>query len=219
MSKVIFRSYQNLLILLLLLFYSSCTVINVYVPGYQAGNTTEKSSLQNNFFAIEDKQQNEYFAQIDPFLFGIFYKQKYSNLPGNTKQLLAYELKRNQQKYNLLPRKGQKLLLQINEFQLQAVDHCSKNISSVKLHIQTFIVGETQPLLDFTFEDHIDSLTSDCYTLASSLPLFLGWIWYMPYLGFRGDREDQLNTLGRLALLKYFEKLDAVLNRKEKENE
>ncbi|MEM7182267.1 MAG: hypothetical protein AAF518_15235 [Spirochaetota bacterium] len=219
MSNARYPSHKNLFILLLLLLYSSCTVINVYVPGYQVSKTGRDSFVENNFFEIQSKQSKENFAQIDPFLFGMFYSKEYPNLKGDIKQLLSYEFVRNEQNYNLLAKKGKKLLVIVNDFQLKSTDHCSKNISTVKLNIQTFTTDEKKPILNFSFEDNIDSLTGDCYTLASSVPLFLGWIWYMPYLGFRGDREDQLNALGRLALLKYFARLDAVINRKGETNE
>ncbi|EMO61963.1 hypothetical protein LEP1GSC133_2401 [Leptospira borgpetersenii serovar Pomona str. 200901868] len=44
----------------------------------------------------------------------------------------------------------------------------------------------------------------------------MGWLIYLPYLGFRGNREDQLNQLGKTALLEFFEKLKITLEQSSK---
>lgn len=61
----------------------------------------------------------------------------------------------------------------------------------------------------FSFYDEIDSRVTNCY-LTGSILTVVPLIWYVPYNGYRGNREDQLNQLGRNSLTEFFRKLELV---------
>lgn len=209
-------SQRKLIFIFLLFMIVSCIQINVYVPGYIHHNPVEQPPPQK-YYQIHYRSQTNHFAEIDPMIFDLFYDKKYDNLQGRLEVLIDKELQRNAEKYRSFLIGNEELIIDIDHFLLKSSDYCSNNISQVELKIQTSRTGQPDNNFSFHYHDEIDSLTGDCYTIAVSLPLFLGWVWYMPYLGFRGNREDQLNQLGRIALIQYFQELEKYLERRNRD--
>lgn len=124
---------------------------------------------------------------------------------GPLSYLIRKELSIRGNRYPLLLDKGGKIF--IDEYQLVSLDRCSKNLSFVRLKARIQIAGGAEEV--FSYYDEIDSRVTNCYLTGSILTL-VPLIWYVPYNGFRGNREDQLNQLGRNSLSEFFSKLEAL---------
>ncbi|MCT8335484.1 hypothetical protein NUH30_17510 [Leptospira sp. 85282-16] len=124
---------------------------------------------------------------------------------GPLSYLIRKELSLRGNRFPLLIDRGGKIF--IDEFQLASIDRCSKNLTFVRLKARVQIVGYAEE--EFSFYDEIDSHVTNCY-LTGSLLTIVPLIWYVPYNGFRGNREDQLNQLGRNSLSEFFTKLESL---------
>ncbi|EOQ94918.1 putative lipoprotein [Leptospira wolbachii serovar Codice str. CDC] len=124
---------------------------------------------------------------------------------GPLSYLIRKELSMRGNRYPLLIDRGGKIF--VDEFQLVSLDRCSKNLSFVRLKARIQIVGGAEEV--FSYYDEIDSRVTNCY-LTGSILTIVPLIWYVPYNGFRGNREDQLNQLGRNSLSEFFTKLESV---------
>ncbi|MBM9575969.1 hypothetical protein JWG45_02275 [Leptospira sp. 201903070] len=200
-------------------FCLSCIAIRVYVPkkgsdSFDIGNVDTIPHLaapreNPNFEVLESpKIFGSAFATRDPSLFFLS-PRKLENEYGSVKTLILRELDRNRNEYKV--DKNYKIL--IKNFELKTDDRCFfGNLTEVKLEIEVTRIEKEEKILDFHFEDSIDSNVTDChFTLATAT--LVGWLIYMPYLGFRGNREDQLNQLGRIALLEFFEQFKSSLEK------
>jgi len=215
---------HKICLLLILFYFSGCIAIRVYIPhsspnssdplkGYTENVSKEPSSeskVTNPFFTIVDETTNaEVFARRSPSLF-VFAPRELKNQYGSLPKLIEKEIELNPNDYP----SNDKYKIKIHTFSLLADDVCYKNITSVDLHITVESEKSKKQILDFTFSDTLESRVTDCTFTLATAPVFLGWIAYMPYIGFRGNREDQLNQMGRIAVLKFFEKLKVSLPRK-----
>lgn len=202
---------------IVLLSTANCISVRVYIPkkgtdAYDIGNLDTFPHLAilnpNPHFEIEESPELKYgpFANRIPSLFFLSPK-RLENEYGSVGMVIARELDRNRNDYKT----NQKYKILIKDFQLKTDDSCfSGNKTEVKLDIDVFHSEKNANLLNFHFEDSIESNVTDCnFTLATVT--IVGWLIYMPYLGFRGNREDQLNQLGRTALLEFSEKLKFAL--------
>lgn len=124
---------------------------------------------------------------------------------GPLSYLIRKELSIRGERFPLLLDRGGKIF--VEEFQLASVDRCSKNLTFVRLKARIQIVGYAEE--EFSFYDEINSHVTNCY-LTGSLVTVVPLIWYVPYNGFRGNREDQLNQLGRNSLSEFFSKLESL---------
>ncbi|WP_061298245.1 hypothetical protein [Leptospira borgpetersenii] len=232
-KKLIFYNIQNtkiclfsskspfyLFIISLFLFsFISCIAIRVYVPkkgniSYEVGDLDTIPHLDSNlnFEVIESPTlKNETFAIRKPSLFFLA-PEKLENEYGSVGTVIAKELDQNRNDYKT----DQKYKIHIKDFELKTVDHCFfGSETEVKLNIEVVNLTKKENVLYFQYEDSIASNVTDChFTLATAT--VLGWLIYLPYLGFRGNREDQLNQLGKTALLEFFEKLKITLEQSSK---
>ncbi|TGL41488.1 hypothetical protein [Leptospira perdikensis] len=124
---------------------------------------------------------------------------------GPLSYLIRKELSMRGNRYPLLLDRGGKIL--VDEFQLVSLDKCSKNLSFVRLKVRIQIGSSTEEV--FSYYDEIDSRVTNCY-LTGSILTVIPLLWYVPYNGFRGNREDQLNQLGRNSLSEFFAKLEVL---------
>lgn len=92
---------------------------------------------------------------------------------------------------------GSPLELEIVEFELVSKERWLSARSSARL--RAIVRRGTNAPREFFFEETIDSHVTDTVTLLSTVSL-VGWLWYAPYLGFRGTIVDQLDYLGRRAI-------------------
>lgn len=207
-----------------LFYFSGCIAIRVYVPHSSPNSSDPLRGVTENissdlstanqptpsFFTIEDGTTNaEVFARRSPSLFFLAPKE-FQNQYGSLPKLIEREIDLNPKDYQ----SNEKYKIKIHTFSLLADDVCYKNITSVELHITAELEKSKKQFLDFRYSDTLESRVTDCTFTLASAPLFLGWIIYMPYLGFRGNREDQLNQMGRIAMIKFFENLKVSLPRK-----
>ncbi|TGJ99790.1 hypothetical protein EHO59_17905 [Leptospira semungkisensis] len=120
----------------------------------------------------------------------------YENLYGPLTKLLAKEFKDNKDEYF-----GKTKIL-IRKFKLESVDHCTYNSVNVEFEADVLSNGTSW---HYDFKDGIESRVTDCMAVLATLPVLTGWIIYLPYIGHRGNREDQLNQIGRVAMIDFFE--------------
>ncbi|WP_246057556.1 hypothetical protein [Leptospira gomenensis] len=202
-----------------LIFTIDCISVRVYVPKqgtdrFDTGNVDNLPQFavpkMNPKFAVSQPTELETqpFAQRIPSLFFLA-PNRLENEYGSVKTLIERELDRNREEYKT----DKKIEIRILDFELKTTDRCIESVSSVRLNVEAIDSESKQKIFDFRHEDNIESNVTDCYfTLATGT--VLGWLVYMPYLGFRGTREDQLNFLGRAALLEFFEVLKRSLIQK-----
>ncbi|MCW7492435.1 hypothetical protein ND861_10125 [Leptospira sp. 2 VSF19] len=134
-----------------------------------------------------------------------FQSEGLPNEYGPLSYLIRKELSLRGDRFPLLIDRGGKIF--VDEFQLASIDRCSKNLTFVRLKAKIQIVGYGEE--EYSFYDEIDSRVTNCY-LTGSILTVVPLIWYVPYNGFRGNREDQLNQLGRNSLSDFFKKLESV---------
>lgn len=213
-KKILFFIYS-----FLLSFFLNCISIRVYVPkkgtnAFDIGNVDlipQFAIPKNNphFEVIESPETGRFpFATRDPSLFFLAPK-KLENEYGSIKTLIQRELDRNREDYKT----DQNFRILIQNFELKTIDRCFYgSTTSVKLEIDVNNTSKDANVLHFRFEDSIESNVTDCnFTLSTAT--IVGWLIYLPYLGFRGNREDQLNQLGRIALLEFSEQLKSYLEK------
>ncbi|WP_167884482.1 hypothetical protein [Leptospira ilyithenensis] len=166
-------------------------------------DTSANSKPSVPFVTVEDKTENgEVFGRRSPSLFFLS-PRNLENHYGTLPQLIEKEIALNP---GLYPAKS-KYKITIHQFSLLANDVCYKNITSVDLHITVESEKPKKQILDFNYSDSLESRVTDCTFTLATAPAFVGWVIYLPYLSFRGNREDQLNQMGRIAVLTFFEKL------------
>jgi hypothetical protein len=149
------------------------------------------------------------FAYYEPYLFttkglplfGVEYDLQ--NEYGSLSYLIRKELSIRPGNYPLLLAEGGKI--EIKEFHFGSKDHCFSNDVDIKIKAEIQI--GRRKLESFEYADQIHSYVTDCYLSFHSV-LVVPMIWYMPYIGYRGNREDQLNHLGRNAIEAFFSFLE-----------
>ncbi|XDD48535.1 hypothetical protein AB3N60_18210 [Leptospira sp. WS39.C2] len=161
---------------------------------------------------IQVKSENRLQMGVyDPYFFG---PESLPNEYGPLSYLIRKELSIRESRYPLLIERGG--TISIEEFQLVSLDRCSKNLTFVRLKAKVQIRGYAEE--EISYYDEIDSKVTNCY-LAGSVLTLVPLIWYVPYNGFRGNREDQLNQLGRNALTELFTQLEMRSGHSEKTSE
>jgi hypothetical protein len=196
--------YFILLFTLAIVFVSCATSIRVYRP-YPRENPYEVVLPQPKVSITAPTQYPERFASYDPYLFRFtelsFLEIEYNlqNEYGSLPYLIRKELSIRPDNFPNLLKEGGKI--EIKEFVLDSTDRCWTNLVSVKMNVNVQI--GRRPQETFFYQDQIESHVTDCFLLGSSIPI-LPLILYIPYAGFRGNREDQLNQLGRNAIESFF---------------
>jgi len=197
----------------ILVILASCISVKIYVPEKEekisiSQERPEKKSAR--FSIVQNYQAPDYFSTSS---FMIFWKSKHQNFYGTIPELIGGEIEKHPEKYLKRLKDKESYLIRVNHFHLNSDDKCTKNIVDVELDIDVFklhTANDKPQTPDFSFKhkDEINSMVSFCTSTWSTALIFIPWIWYMPYLGYRGDREDQLNHLGRVAFGNFFEDLE-----------
>jgi len=212
---------MNTFVLMKAILYScvllfSCGLnFKVHVPGeFPIKNPI---NLDDKLEIVEKKETN-HFAFIDPiFIVNFIYKKKYFNEHGTLPELLKEEFTRN---HSIYFSKNSEYLINIEDFELKSIDGCFTNKAFVRFKADVKDRKTTKEILEFNFEKELISYSSDCTAIFSTLSV-VGILWYVPYLGFRGTKQDQMEYLGKYALTEFFmnlrEKLETVDETKNKE--
>ncbi|WP_411821471.1 hypothetical protein [Leptospira sp. 'Mane'] len=193
------HSKRPLFVLSLFLFLFQCGIsIRVYrpfpeeapfgllVPDKKLIITTPNENLQR--FAVYDG----FFVNADDL----------SNEYGSLNYLIQKEISIRKSRFPGFAEGG---TIEVTKFQLESTDRCHSNLVYVRMSA-TVQSGRGKPSR-FDYEDKINSNVTNCY-LTGSIITAVPLIWYVPYMGFRGTRQDQLNQLGRNALEAFFQFLE-----------
>ncbi|GBF51839.1 putative lipoprotein [Leptospira ryugenii] len=148
-------------------------------------------------------------ADYDPYLFrfpniqwlGIAYRLE--NEYGSLEYLIKKEISIRPERYPDLMKQGGSI--QITKFQLASKDFCTNNQITIEMQANVQIGRAGQEA--FQYIDQLETYVTDCFHLAMGIPI-LPLVWYGSYVGFRGNREDQLNQVGRNAIEAFFRFLE-----------
>lgn len=152
-----------------------------------------------------DKSPNKnYMGVHDPFFFP---KRKLVNEYGDLVYILNHEIRNHPEKYRTLHNLDT-VKITIQEFDLSTHDSCWSNITNIRMVVNLESPGDTVSR-EFTYRDEIESHVTDCFLVGSTITL-LPLIVYTPYVGYRGNREDQLNQLGRNAIGEFLRFLESM---------
>ncbi|MCE9500149.1 MAG: hypothetical protein K8R21_06585 [Leptospira sp.] len=166
-----------------------------------------------NKIKIEFHDESKTFAELKPTLLYLFYKKKYPNEYGGLISILKEGILYSTGLSGFMEEKDTNLEINISKFRLQADDKCYKNLTDVEFSAKVFLIQKKKrtEILDYNYSDSIESKVTDCFAVLSSLPVFLGWFVYLPYIGFRGNREDQMNLIGNNAVQGFLANLEISL--------
>lgn len=206
-----FRKLDRLFFFVLILFgFLECGIsLRVYRPF---PNEREYDFVKKmDHIVIQVKGENRIQMGVyDPYFFD---SEALTNEYGPLSYLIRKELSIRESRYPLLIERGGSIF--VEEFQLVSLDRCSKNLTFVRLKAKFQIRGFAEE--EINYYDEIDSKVTNCY-LTGSIITLVPLLWYVPYNGFRGNREDQLNQLGRNALTELFTQLEIHSGFMEKPN-
>lgn len=144
------------------------------------------------FEIVDERKLDNRLGLHQPYFFN---ERILFNEYGSLANILAREIQNHPEKYSKVLNKDNSKI-HIIDFQVGTKDSCWKNISYVKFHAELQIASRIE---SFIYKDSIDSKVTDCFLIGSSLTL-IPLLIYIPYQGFRGNREDQVNELGRNAI-------------------
>ncbi|WP_244243564.1 hypothetical protein [Leptospira andrefontaineae] len=197
---------------LFLIFLSACTTIKVHVPKTLSG----AHEIQEHWMEVrsgapdydsKDPDIEIEFPSEDPARF-VYYEdgftswtgwgKNYENLYGPISKLIRKELNDHKEDY---PGKH-KIIIQ--KFKLESIDHWTYNQVNVEMEADIISSGKTW---HYEFKDGIESRVTDFMATLATVPILLGWIIHLPYMGHRGNREDQVNQMGRVALLDFMDEI------------
>ncbi|WCL47764.1 hypothetical protein [Leptospira sp. GIMC2001] len=167
--------------------------------------------LPNKKF-VPDQPKNTSISWVDDTGLGtnlayhnpsIFSPRFLENEFGGLVYILDREVSNHPDIYPSLHKNGS-TKIHLKEFRLNTNDSCFSNLTSINIRLE---VTKNNKIYPFTYKDEIHSSVTDCYLVGSTL-LIVPLVVYVPYQGFRGTREDQLNQLGRnglKAILDFFQ--------------
>ncbi|MCU0825305.1 MAG: hypothetical protein MUF77_11760 [Leptospira sp.] len=199
--------FRAILLFFLFVSFTQCAIsLRVYRP-FPMEEPFEFIQKFPNIQVLVTDENPAKMAEYDGYFFEADGLQ---NEYGPLSYLIRKELSIRSNLYPKLLEKGGKI--EVKEFLLHSLDRCSKNRVEVSLKANLQIAGG--PIETFEYSDFIESKVTNCYLTGSSL-LILPLLWYVPYNGFRGNREDQLNLLGRNALEEFFRfiEMNSALNK------
>ncbi|MCG6191938.1 hypothetical protein LFX25_01610 [Leptospira sp. FAT2] len=201
---------------LLFLMLYNCIAMRVYVAKPALTGDSSKYFTLNSIGAYQIERPKNFsqepFAKHSPYLFH-FVPKNLTNEYGTISELINQEINTNQ---DFRVGNTDKYLIRLIEYNLYSKDRCFSNDVGINLSIDVENIAAERKILEFRFKDNINSNVTDCYIVAASLPIFLGWFIYAPYIGFRGNREDQLNQVSKLALLEFLDALKLSLKEESK---
>lgn len=184
-----YRGFNYLLVLIFLLIISNCTFIELRVHPAIPNQTYSELPDNYQIHWIDDTELGSYFGAHNPF---IFKSRALKNRYGSMVYFLNREVNNHPNRYPAL-HSGEVVIIHIKKFSLSTNDSCTSNLTEVQMIAELNIGGK---ISEYYYKDEIYSYVTDCYLLGSTLTL-VPLLVYTPYTGFRGNREDQLNQLGR----------------------
>ena len=208
------KSYNPVLVLFYVfsgMLLSSCLSLSVYVPhrGELNGRDVAPSHLPQILVSDphQEKMQETYFATRSPCLFFMAHR-KIQNRYGIPSQLIREEIEKYHHLYFPSDVKYSSIEIVVEKFKLFSNDRCFSNETNIDVNINVTgtIDGVRVDVLKYEFSDKIKSRVTELYMVS-----ILGTIPVIAYAGFRGNRQDQMNKLGKIALLGFFENLQLVL--------
>ncbi|TGM31969.1 hypothetical protein EHQ92_15405 [Leptospira biflexa] len=203
--------YRFFLYVLILFGFLQCGIsLRVYRPFPNEKEYDFVKKMDHIVIQVNGENRIQ-MAVYDSYFFGA---ESLTNEYGPLSYLIRKELSIRESRYPLLIERGGKIL--VEEFQLVSLDRCFRNLTFVRLKAKVQIRGYAEE--EIQYYDEIDSKVTNCYLTGSVLTL-VPLLWYVPYNGFRGNREDQLNQLGRNALTELFTKLEIHSGHLEKQTE
>lgn len=201
-----FKTFVGILVSILVHFTSTnCNLkfikLRIY-PPIQSKTYSEIPFNKNIIF--EDKVSlGETLGRHNPF---VFKSRNLNNEYGSLVYLLENEIQNYPERYPKV-HSSKSTLIRITEYNLKTDDSCWDNNTSVDFKAEVEQDGKIEL---FNYSDSIHSHITDCFLIGSTIT-FLPLLIYIPYEGYRGTREDQLNQLGRNSLDAFL----AFLNQKE----
>ncbi|MDX1957959.1 MAG: hypothetical protein SFU98_05270 [Leptospiraceae bacterium] len=201
-SFMFFRSKTLILLGLVLILETSCINFKVYVPGEFP--IPENALAQGKTLQIVGSEDYAFIAHIEPFfLTSFFYKKKYRNYFGTLEEILQEEFIRNQKIYF---HKYSNLKVTVKDYDLRSQDGCFRNKASIRFHAIVEEQNSNSVILEFNQEKEMLSYSSDCNGFLTGVTI-VGLLWFVPYIGFRGTKQEQMEYLGKGMLRDFFEEL------------
>ncbi len=193
------HSFGFILLLLILSAVSNCNLkfiqLRVYPPI--ASKAYSEISFNKNIVFEDKLLLGDNLGSHNPY---IFKSRKLKNEYGSLVYLLENEIQNHPEKY-VKVHASKSTIIRIIDYNLKTDDSCWSNTTSVDFKAEVEQDGKVE---QFNYNDSIRSHITDCFLLGSTIAL-VPLLIYIPYEGFRGTREDQVNQLGRNSL-------DAFLN-------
>lgn len=177
------------LALILTSIFPNCTFIELRVHPALPNQTYTEHPNRYDIHWVDDSDLGSSFGFHNPY---IFKSRTLKNRYGSMVYFLNREVQNHPERYPAL-HTGEVVIIHIEEFSLSTSDSCTSNLTEVKMIAELNIGGK---ISEYYYKDEIHSYVTDCYLIGSSITL-VPLLVYTPYVGFRGNREDQLNQLGR----------------------
>jgi hypothetical protein len=175
-------------ILMTFIFLGCSKFISLRVYNPQPDKKLNEEFESSNIIWDDKTNKGVNLGFHDPF---IFRSRELPNQFGDLVYILDREIRNNPNRYRkIIDRKAN---IRIEKFDLRTDDSCWSNTTSIELMIS---IVERKKITRFEYRDYIRSHVTDCFLVGSSVTL-APLLIYTPYVGFRGDREDQINQLGR----------------------
>lgn len=193
------KKLRILLFFLCFLFLECGVSLRVYRPFPNEREYDFVKKMDHIEIFVKDENRLQ-MAVYDPYFFDT---ESLENEYGPISYLIRKELSIRENRYPQLIERGGKI--RVETFELVSLDRCYHNLTYVRMKAKIQIRGMAEE--EFQYYDEIPSSVTNCYLLGSTITI-LPLIWYVPYNGFRGNREDQINQLGRNALNEFFVQLE-----------
>ncbi|MCC5814444.1 MAG: hypothetical protein JJT78_06790 [Leptospira sp.] len=181
-----FQIFALILIVSIFLGCSKFISLRVYHP--QPSKKLNGELESSNIIWDDQIKKGENLGFHDPF---IFRSRELPNQYGDLVYILDREIRNNPKRFRKII--DGKANIRIEKFDLRTDDSCWSNTTSIELLIS---IVDQNKIKRFEYRDYIKSHVTDCFLVGSSITL-VPLLIYTPYVGFRGDREDQINQLGR----------------------
>lgn len=193
------KIFKNTIISLIFVITSQCTFIELRLYPPKPFKTYKPSNKNLNIVWKDETNLGMSLGYHSPFIFA---PRLLPNRYGSLIDILKRELDSNWEEYPVV-REGKLKEIQILEFQLKTKDTCFENKTSVLMVSEWIATNKTYY---FHYYKEIFSHVTDCFLIGSAI-LAIPLVVYTPYVGFRGNREDQLNQLGRNVIRQFLKEL------------
>lgn len=186
--------YSKIFTLVFYFYLVNCNSLMIYVPHKGPQNYVPYPSNPSIDLKISVPENKEiYFASSN----AIFMTKNIKNLYGDFSYLLQRDILIYPELYFKNGSIPKKIEITINKFDFNNNDKCFSN--SVELDFEASIVSDGKQK-QISFKKNYNTLVTDCVTTVSIITIF-PLIWYIPYIGWKGNREDQFNSIGKNLML------------------